>query len=129
MNQDFLAWVGQGRIADRTQEHLGASDRGIVAVRRRFFEELEHIALGGEAKGIIRDPAKNVKVKLPMMDRDKVLGSLTREQILSNPRAELMCTSYIFQAGQPDAVRKAVSLAMGLDAKEFNGIVQSRNST
>ena len=36
MNQDFLAWVGQGRIADRTQEHLGASDRGIVAIRRRF---------------------------------------------------------------------------------------------
>ncbi len=129
MNQDFLAWVGQGRIADRTQEHLGASDRGIVAVRRRFFEELEHIALGGEAKGIIRDSAKNVKVKLPMMDRDKVLGSLTREQILSNPRAELMYTSYVFQAGQPDVVRKAASLAMGLEVKEFNGIIKSRNST
>jgi 5,5'-dehydrodivanillate O-demethylase len=129
MNQDFLAWVGQGRIADRTQEHLGASDRGIVAVRRRFFEELEHIALGEEAKGIIRDPAKNVKVKLPMMDRDKVLGSLTREQILSNPRAELMYTSYVFQAGQPDVVRKAASLAMGLEVKEFNGIIKSRNST
>ena len=128
MNQDFLAWVGQGRIADRTQEHLGASDRGIVTIRRRFFEELEQIALGGEAKGIIRDPAKNVKVKLPMMDRDKVLGSLTREQILSNPRAELMYSSYIFQAGQPDVVRQAVSLAMGLEVKEFNGIVKSRNS-
>lgn len=129
MNQDFLAWVGQGRIADRTQEHLGASDRGIVTIRRRFFEELEHIAHGGEAKGIIRDPAKNVKVKLPMMDRDKVLGSLTREQILSNPRTELMYTSYVFQAGHPDVVRKAASLAMGLEVKEFNGIIKSRNST
>ena len=26
MNQDFVAWVGQGAIADRTQEHLGESD-------------------------------------------------------------------------------------------------------
>ena len=28
MNQDFVAWVGQGTIADRTKEHLGASDKG-----------------------------------------------------------------------------------------------------
>lgn len=30
MNQDFVGWVGQGPIADRTKEHLGASDKGIV---------------------------------------------------------------------------------------------------
>lgn len=58
MNQDFLAWVGQGVIADRTTEHLGASDCSIVAIRRRFFEELETIAAGGEAEGILRDPKK-----------------------------------------------------------------------
>ncbi|MFX8731677.1 hypothetical protein ABTM48_21280, partial [Acinetobacter baumannii] len=29
MNQDFAAWVGQGRIADRAQENLSQSDRGI----------------------------------------------------------------------------------------------------
>lgn len=36
MNQDFVGWVGQGPIADRTKEHLGASDKGIVMVRNRF---------------------------------------------------------------------------------------------
>ena len=28
MNQDFVTWVGQGRIADRSREHLNPSDRG-----------------------------------------------------------------------------------------------------
>jgi 5,5'-dehydrodivanillate O-demethylase len=128
MNQDFLAWVGQGRIADRTEEHLGASDRGIVAIRRRFFEELEAVAAGAEAKGTIRDPAKNVRVVLPMMDRQQVLASHSLKEIMASPRLKLMYTTYIFQAGQPEAVRKAFSKAMGTEVEEFNGIVNSRNA-
>lgn len=128
MNQDFLAWVGQGVIADRTQERLGASDRGIVAIRRRFFEEMEHLAAGGEAKGTIRDSEKNVQVALPMMDRDQVLKAHTVEEIMTGPpRMQLMYTTYIFQAGQPEWVRKQFSEAMGLEARDFDGIVASRN--
>ena len=37
MNQDFVTWVGQGRIADRSKEYLAPSDRGIVMIRRRFL--------------------------------------------------------------------------------------------
>jgi 5,5'-dehydrodivanillate O-demethylase len=40
MNQDFVAWAGQGTVADRDREHLGRSDRGIVMMRRRFLAEL-----------------------------------------------------------------------------------------
>src|SRR5205823_9066828 len=29
-NQDMLAWVAQGPIIDRTQEHLATSDRGVA---------------------------------------------------------------------------------------------------
>jgi len=32
MNQDFVAWLGQGAIADRTKEHLGTSDRGVIMI-------------------------------------------------------------------------------------------------
>jgi 5,5'-dehydrodivanillate O-demethylase oxygenase subunit len=39
MNQDFVTWVGQGRIADQSQEHLAPSDRGIVMIRRRFLND------------------------------------------------------------------------------------------
>ena len=126
MNQDFLAWVGQGTIADRTQEHLGMSDRGIVAIRRRFFEELDKIAAGDEAKGIIRDPAKNVRVSLPMMDRDIVLKGRTVEQIMARPRSRQFYTSYVFQAGQPESVKREFSDAMGFEAQDFNGVVVPR---
>jgi 5,5'-dehydrodivanillate O-demethylase len=65
MNQDFVAWVGQGTIADRTQEHLGESDRGVILLRRRMLEEAAVVARGGEPKAVIRDPAQNRALRLP----------------------------------------------------------------
>jgi 5,5'-dehydrodivanillate O-demethylase len=122
MNHDFLAWVGQGTIADRTQEHLGASDKGIVMIRRRFFEEMDRIAAGGEAKGIIRDPAQNQCVELPVMERDSLINGYSTAEILADPRKRLMSTSYIFQAGQPEEVRQQFVEAMGLPAMDFAGL-------
>src|SRR6185436_5893291 len=46
INQDIIAWVGQGRIADRTRERLGACDRGISLLRRRLFNDLDAVAAG-----------------------------------------------------------------------------------
>jgi 5,5'-dehydrodivanillate O-demethylase len=57
--QDSMAWETQGPITDRTQEHLGASDRGIVMFRRLLKEQIEIVQKGGEPMGVIRDPAKN----------------------------------------------------------------------
>ena len=51
INQDIVAWVGQGRIADRTQENLGASDRGVAILRRRFFDDLDAIDAGPRSLG------------------------------------------------------------------------------
>lgn len=126
MNQDFLAWVGQGVIADRTKEHLGASDRGIVAIRRRFFDEMKKIAAGGEAKGTIRDPARNLRVPLPIMDRAQVVEGATVDEIMSQPLMKLLYTSYPFQAGQPAVVRDAFANAMGLEAEEFDGVLRAQ---
>lgn len=46
--QDEVVQVGQGVIADRRKgiEHLGASDAGIVAVRRLYIQELTAFAEG-----------------------------------------------------------------------------------
>jgi 5,5'-dehydrodivanillate O-demethylase len=41
---------------------------------------------------------------------------------------KLFYTSYIFQAGQPEAVRQAFSDAMGLEVKEFDGVVGSKRN-
>lgn len=65
MNQDFVAWVGQGAIADRTKEHLGESDRGVILFRKRMLEEAAIVGRGGEPKAVLRDPAKNVNILLP----------------------------------------------------------------
>ena len=128
MNQDFLAWVGQGRIADRSQEQLGTSDRGVVALRRRFFDELDAVATGAEPKATFRDPAANVRVPLPMMDREQVLKGFSLDEIMARPRMKLMYTTYPFQAGQPEAVRRQISEVMGLEVKEYDGILASRNT-
>jgi 5,5'-dehydrodivanillate O-demethylase len=48
MNQDFVAWVGQGTIADRTKEHVGESDRGVLMMRRKLLEQADLVARGGE---------------------------------------------------------------------------------
>lgn len=128
MNQDFLAWVGQGVIADRTTEHLGASDRGIVAIRRRFFEEFETIAAGGEAKGILRDPKKNVRIELPMVYREQVVKGHTVDEIMAHPTLRLFYGSYIFQAGQPESVRRQVSEAMGFEVRDFDGMMVARQA-
>src|SRR5580765_583336 len=50
MNQDFIAWTGQGPIADRTREHLGESDRGVILMRKRLLEEAHVVARGGDAR-------------------------------------------------------------------------------
>lgn len=122
MNQDFIAWVGQGTVADRTRENLSASDRGIAMIRRRFFDDLARVAAGQDPKGILRDPSANVRVPLPNAETASIRDGYTTEQILANPRLRMLFTSYVFQAGQPEPVRQAFSDAMGLEAQEFRGL-------
>jgi hypothetical protein len=43
---DQWAVESMGAIQDRTQEHLGTSDRIIIAARRRFFRAIEDVAAG-----------------------------------------------------------------------------------
>jgi 5,5'-dehydrodivanillate O-demethylase len=66
-NQDFAITASQGRIADRSREHLGASDRGVILMRRRFLADLDVVAAGGDPKGIVRDPSRNERIPLPLM--------------------------------------------------------------
>ncbi len=58
-SQDMLAWVAQGPIADRTQEHLVTSDKGILLYRKTLLEQIEKVERGEEPLGTIRDAAKN----------------------------------------------------------------------
>jgi 5,5'-dehydrodivanillate O-demethylase len=54
--QDIMAWVTQGKIADRSKEFLGASDKGIVMYRRMLRRELDKVELGEDPLGVQRSP-------------------------------------------------------------------------
>jgi 5,5'-dehydrodivanillate O-demethylase len=112
-NQDFAAWVGQGRITDRTKETLGASDRGIVMLRKRFFDELDAVAAGAEPKGLIRDPSANHNVPLPSACRDEMIDGLPRAELDRHPLLGPYLRDFIGQAGQPEQVRLDYEQAIG----------------
>jgi 5,5'-dehydrodivanillate O-demethylase len=120
MNQDFVTWVGQGRIADRAQEHLSASDRGIIMVRRRFLADLDAIAAGKDPKAVIRDPAVNECVGLPVAERQSLIEGMPRAQFLKDPYNRRFLQDYIFQTGQPPEVHDAYLAAMGFNSSDVD---------
>jgi 5,5'-dehydrodivanillate O-demethylase len=119
MNQDFVAWVGQGTQADRTQEHLGESDRGVILMRKRMLEEAEVVRNGGEPKGVVRDPQVNKRVDLPIIDRDFFLSGFSIQDVVEGrARGPRYARNFVFQAGQPEEITRAYREAMGIDRVE-----------
>lgn len=58
-SQDRMAWETQGAIYDRSQEHLGASDQGIIMFRKLLDEQIGVVEAGGSPMALVRDPEKN----------------------------------------------------------------------
>lgn len=115
MNQDFIAWIGQGVIADRTKEHLSSGDRGVILLRQRFMDDLAAIGEAKDPKGIIRDPAVNNRIPLPVAERHYLTASIPRAELLKHPiLGKQYQGEYPFQAGQPETVRIAYEEAMGI---------------
>jgi 5,5'-dehydrodivanillate O-demethylase oxygenase subunit len=63
--QDMMAWITQGAIADRTEEHLGASDQGVAIYRRVLRREIKKVEQGQDPIAVIRDPSNNQFIDLP----------------------------------------------------------------
>jgi 5,5'-dehydrodivanillate O-demethylase len=115
INQDIIAWVGQGKIADRSKEYLGASDGGVVMMRRQYFKDMDAVASGQDPKGIIRDAAAAKLVHLPnptgMVHRDGVTLEEMKKHRLYGRRLE----GFPWHAGQPKEVWDAYAAAMGFN--------------
>src|SRR5690606_38168003 len=56
--QDIMMWESQGAINDRTQEHLGATDRGIVQFRRMLAREMNKVLNGEDPMCVFREPVR-----------------------------------------------------------------------
>ncbi|MGE0057328.1 MAG: Rieske 2Fe-2S domain-containing protein [Dehalococcoidia bacterium] len=65
LNRLFTVWMSQKRIRDRTSEHLTEADRGVLLLRERLFSQLEVLADGGRAKGLVLDGSESGSISLP----------------------------------------------------------------
>jgi phthalate 4,5-dioxygenase oxygenase subunit len=56
--QDAAMVQSPGPIQDREEEHLGTTDKAIIANRRVFLKAIRQVEAGGDAPHVIRDVAK-----------------------------------------------------------------------
>jgi 5,5'-dehydrodivanillate O-demethylase len=64
--QDIMCWITQGAISDRTGERLGTTDKGIILYRQVLKEQIEKVNRGEDPLAVMRDPAKNQMIELPL---------------------------------------------------------------
>ena len=75
-SQDGMAWETQGPLANRSKEHLGSSDRGVVLLRQMLSEQLEAVEQGRDPLGVIRDPERNRVIELKVQETDRATGEV-----------------------------------------------------
>jgi 5,5'-dehydrodivanillate O-demethylase oxygenase subunit len=90
-NQDCSIIASQGRVADRTREHLGLSDRGVILLRQRFLADLRALDEGIDPKNLLRDPTTNNRLMLPLAADQLVVPAKPPECVLE---------------GQPKTIRR-----------------------
>ncbi|HEY7066590.1 MAG TPA: Rieske 2Fe-2S domain-containing protein [Chloroflexota bacterium] len=59
LNHDSCATETQGARYDRSREHLGQSDRGVIVVRRALIDVVQRFQAGEEPPHLVYDPAQN----------------------------------------------------------------------
>ena len=81
MNQDFVPWVGQGEIADRTQEHLGRSDAGVAMLRKMYDTSAKD--------GTVLALLNRVALSLSKLDPSKVGLDLKKLEFIGSMSSEI----------------------------------------
>ena len=66
--QDAMAWETQGAPTDRTQEHLGVGDEGIILLRKVLREQIEVVRNGGDPLGVVRDVKQNRLIEFEVLN-------------------------------------------------------------
>jgi phthalate 4,5-dioxygenase len=59
LNHDACATESMGAIFDRSREHLGVSDKAVIAVRRFLLTSVKEFNTGKEPPHILRDASRN----------------------------------------------------------------------
>jgi len=59
LNHDACATESMGPIFDRSQEHLGVSDKAVIAVRKFLLTSIRAVQEGKEPPHLVHEPSKN----------------------------------------------------------------------
>jgi 5,5'-dehydrodivanillate O-demethylase len=68
-DQDDAVISSQGAIADRSMEHLGKSDEGVILYRKMLKKAIADVAKGKDPLGVIRDKKKDVVIEFDTWKR------------------------------------------------------------
>ena len=63
-SQDQMAWETQGPVANRSGEHLGESDRGIILFRKLLRDQIRAVQNGEDPIGVTRDHKHDEMIRL-----------------------------------------------------------------
>jgi hypothetical protein len=66
LDHDACATESMGPVFDRTREHLGVSDKAVIAVRKFLINAVNGFRDGKEPPHIVRDPEKNISPTLTL---------------------------------------------------------------
>lgn len=86
---DMMVWLVQGEIADRTAERLGASDQGVILLRKLLDEQLEKVERGEDPLAVIRDGEKNRIIEVP---RERKAHYVVTGEFLATKDGQLIST-------------------------------------
>ena len=68
LDQDMAAWESQGELVDRTREHLGESDRGLLMFRKLLRGQLGVVAEGKDPLNVFREGAAGPNERGPAIE-------------------------------------------------------------
>jgi phthalate 4,5-dioxygenase len=68
--QDMALQEGMGKVCDRSKEHLGTSDRAIIAMRQLLLEAMDNLEKGIEPRGTDPETYRNVRAVDKMVPLD-----------------------------------------------------------
>jgi 5,5'-dehydrodivanillate O-demethylase len=63
--QDIMAWASQGEITNRSIEHLGTTDKGIILYRKLVQQQIGRAERGEDTMCVLRDHSKNHCIEFP----------------------------------------------------------------
>jgi phenylpropionate dioxygenase-like ring-hydroxylating dioxygenase large terminal subunit len=81
--QDIALQEGMGPICDRSQEHLGTSDKAIIVARQQLLEAIDEVAAGGTPRGTDPVASRNVRPYDDYCPRDRDWTEVFAQELLA----------------------------------------------